>query len=249
MGAGTEQMESLLKTHYPARVIDRMDMDTTGGKWSHHEILERLRTGATDILVGTQMIAKGLDFPNVILVGVANADTAMNLPNFRATEQTFQLLAQRAGRAGRSRLGGEVLVQTFRPEHPAIKAAINHDYSLFAKQELAVRREAQYPPYVQLLNVVFTGKDEEIVESFAQHTASSITEAAEAGKLTGKFTLLGPAPCPLEKLRGRYRWHLILKSAKGDVLGEIGSFLIREIKPPGKGDCRMMLDRDPVSLM
>lgn len=247
MGMGTEQVENILRERFPQRVIDRMDMDTTGGKWSHHEILERLRTGATQILVGTQMIAKGLDFPNVTLVGVVSADTAMNLPDFRANERTFQLLAQVAGRTGRSERGGEVFIQTFNPGHPSIIAAVSHDYQSFARGELAIRSEAGYPPYVELINVILSGAEEKTLDLFAEKTAAHLEKLAEP--FAGRVTILGPAPCPLEKLRGRYRRHLIAKSASSEVLQEIGSRLSREIKPPGKGKCRLTLDRDPSSLM
>jgi len=249
MGVGTEQVETILKEKFPERVIDRMDMDTTGGKWSHHEILERLRSGATDILVGTQMIAKGLDFPDVLLVGVVNADTAMNLPDFRATERTFGLLAQVAGRTGRGERGGEVVIQTFRPRHPAIRAAITHDYLSFAEEELAIRRQAEYPPFVHLLNVIFTARDEKALESFAEKTAGKLEKLFKDRPLSGQSSIVGPAPCPLEKLRGKYRYHLIVKSDSGEAIEQAGAFLSREVRPPGRGDCRMTIDRDPSSLM
>ena len=127
-----------------------MDVDTTSGKWAHAEILDRVGAGEVDILLGTQMIAKGLDFPNVTLVGVINADTALHLPDFRAAERTFQLVAQVAGRTGRGKRGGRVLVQTLNPEHPAIVAAVRHDFPKFAAHELAVRQAAHYPPFTAM---------------------------------------------------------------------------------------------------
>ncbi|MBW7997611.1 MAG: primosomal protein N' [Candidatus Glassbacteria bacterium] len=249
MGMGTEQVESLLQKHFSELTIDRMDMDTTGGKWSHHEILERLRRGETDILVGTQMIAKGLDFPNVLLVGVVNADTAMNLPDFRATERTFGLLAQVAGRTGRGEQGGEVVIQTYNPSHPAVRCAVDHDYRSFASQELALRREAGYPPFVSLLNVIISGRDEPTVKFFADRTAEQLLGYLGKRSIKEKITVLGPAPCPLEKLRGRYRYHLILKSEDSAPIGTIGSWISRNARPPSKGNCRLTLDRDPLSLM
>jgi len=249
IGAGTEQVESALREAFPERVVDRMDLDTTGGKWSHHEILERLRGGATDILVGTQMIAKGLDFPNVLLVGVVNADTAMNLPDFRSTERTFQLLAQVAGRTGRGERGGEVLIQTFNPAHPAVRAAVHHDYAGFARRELAVRLEAGYPPYVHLLNVIFSGEQEPVVERFAADSAELVAALIQRKHLADRLSLLGPASCPLERLRGRWRQHLIIKSRDPELVGSVGQFLARRLKPPAAGACRVTLDRDPASLM
>ncbi len=249
VGAGTEQVEAALREAFPDRMVDRMDMDTTGGKWSHHAILERLRTGATHILVGTQMIAKGLDFPDVLLVGVVNADTAMNLPDFRATERTFQLLAQVAGRTGRGERGGEVLIQTFNPSHPAVRAAVNHDYARFARRELQVRREAGYPPYVRLLNVIFSGEEERTVERFAADSAQLVSALVRRKGLGGRLEILGPAPCALERLRQRWRFHIMLKSREAELIGSVGEFLARRLKPPSAGACRVTLDRDPVSLM
>ncbi len=249
LGTGTEAVENGLRQAFPGRVIDRMDMDTTGGKWSHHEILDRLRTRSTDILVGTQMIAKGLDFPEVVLVGVVNADTGMNLPDFRATERTFQLLAQVAGRTGRGERGGEVFIQTFAPDHPAIKAAVKHDYLRFAERELEVRALAGYPPFVRLVNVIFSGRNERVVESWAESAAEFIQGLIVSKKLAARLEAVGPAPCAIEKIRGRYRWHLILKSRSRTVLDTVGAYLVRKLKPPRKGECRLVLDRDPVSLM
>src|SRR5690606_24255429 len=149
---------------FPAARVARMDVDTTSGKWSHHEILERVGRGEVDILLGTQMIAKGLDFPNVTLVGVVNADVAMNLPDFRASERTFQLLTQVAGRAGRGPRGGLVLIQTALPQHYAIQSAVAHDYDSFAERELTERTEPEYPPHTRLVNVVVSGTDERAVQ-------------------------------------------------------------------------------------
>ncbi|MFC1613951.1 primosomal protein N' [Gemmatimonadota bacterium] len=249
LGSGTEAVESGLREHYKDRVVDRMDMDTTAGKWSHHEILERLRTGATDILVGTQMIAKGLDFPDVVLVGVVNADTGMNLPDFRATERTFQLLAQVAGRTGRGERGGEVFIQTFTPDHPAIKFAVKHNYSGFAERELEVRRAAGYPPFTRLVNVIFSGRDEKVVETWAASASGFVPGLIEKKGLAGKLEAVGPATCALEKIRGRYRSHLILKSTGKAVLDTVGAYLVQKLKPPRTGECRLVLDRDPASLM
>ncbi len=249
LGMGTEQVESLLKQHFDQLTVDRMDMDTTGGKWSHHEILERLRGGETDVLVGTQMIAKGLDFPNVLLVGVINADTAMNLPDFRATERTFCLLAQVAGRTGRGQKGGEVVIQTYNPAHPAVRCAVDHDYRSFARDELALRKEAGYPPFVCLLNVIFSGGDEATVRDFSDRTAARVLGYITEKKTASLITMLGPAPCPLEKLRGRYRYHLILKSGETEQIRNIGLWIGKNSRPPSKGNCRLTLDRDPLSLM
>ncbi|HLA40636.1 MAG TPA: primosomal protein N', partial [Candidatus Glassbacteria bacterium] len=249
LGSGTEQVEALLKEKFPGRTIDRMDLDTTGGRWSHHEILERLRSGATDILVGTQMIAKGLDFPDVLLVGVVNADTAMNLPDFRAAERTFCLLAQVAGRTGRGERGGQVVIQTFRPDHPAVRAAVRHDYLAFARRELAVRKQAGYPPFVELLNVIFSGRDEKKVERTACEAAGKLQGWVESQFGESGPAVVGPAPCPLEKLRGQWRWHLIVKSPRPEDIERVGSWIAAKLKSSLKSGLRLTLDRDPASLM
>ncbi|MEE8148433.1 MAG: primosomal protein N', partial [Longimicrobiales bacterium] len=153
-GLGTEQVERVVAETLPEARLARMDVDTTSGKWSHHEILGRVERREVDVLLGTQMIAKGLDFPGVTLVGVVNADVGIHLPDFRATERTFQLLSQVAGRAGRGVLGGEVLIQTALPEHYAIQAALAHDYVAFATRVLDERRHPAYPPMVRLVNVI-----------------------------------------------------------------------------------------------
>ena len=170
-GLGTEQVERVVAETFPEARLARMDVDTTSGKWSHHEILGRVERGEVDILLGTQMIAKGLDFPNVTLVGVVNADVGIHLPDFRATERTFQLLSQVAGRAGRGKLGGEVLIQTALPEHYAIQAALAHDYVAFANRELNERRHPAYPPMVRLVNVVVSSPTPEDAAGNAEAAA------------------------------------------------------------------------------
>jgi primosomal protein N' (replication factor Y) (superfamily II helicase) len=245
-GLGTEQVERVVASTFAGARIARMDVDTTSGKWSHHEILGRMERGEVDILLGTQMIAKGLDFPRVTLVGVINADVGLHLPDFRACERTFQLLSQVAGRAGRGELGGEVLVQTSLPEHYAIQAALHHDYEGFARRELEERKEPRYPPHVRLANVVLSGPD-----------AEAIAGAAEAGarwarrwtaKSGSRVEVVGPAPAPIERLHGRWRWHFLLRSASPGELGETAKALTHGFTPKGP-DVRLVLDRDPVALL
>ena len=249
LGSGTERLESLLKESLPEFVIDRMDLDTTGGKWSHHDILEKLRTGKTDILIGTQMIAKGLDFPGVLLVGVLNADVGMNLPDFRATERTFQLVSQVAGRTGRGDRGGQVLIQTFNPRHPAIMAAVDHDYAEFSSAELLIREEAEYPPFVVLANIVISGKRETDVSSFAETVKKAADRIRIEVKLSGSLELVGPSPCPVEKLRDRYRWHLIVKADSARPLEKLCRVLRDNVSVPTRSSLRLIIDRDPLSLM
>ena len=176
-----------------------MDVDTTSGKWSHHQILERVERREVDILLGTQMIAKGLDFPNVTLVGVVNADVGINLPDFRATERTFQLLTQVAGRAGRGDKGGEVIVQTSLPEHYAIVAAQQHDFEAFAERELVARREPLYPPFCRLVNIVVSGVEESATQEAAQAAADWLRGLLRSGQIDD-VDLIGPAPCPIDRI-------------------------------------------------
>jgi primosomal protein N' (replication factor Y) len=223
-----------------------MDVDTTSGKWSHHEILGRVERGEVDILLGTQMIAKGLDFPRVTLVGVINADVGLHLPDFRACERTFQLLSQVAGRAGRGELGGEVLVQTSLPEHYAVQAALHHDYEGFARRELDERKDPRYPPHVRLANVVLSGPEEEAVASAAEAGARWLRRwFAQEGS---RVELVGPAPAPIERLHGRWRWHFLLRASSPAELGEAAKALALGFTPKG-ADVRLVLDRDPVALL
>jgi primosomal protein N' (replication factor Y) len=244
-GVGTEQVEREVAETFVSARIARMDVDTTSAKWSHHEILGRVERREVDILLGTQMIAKGLDFPNVTLVGVVHADVAMNLPDFRASERTFQLLTQVAGRAGRGERAGLVFVQTALPHHYAIRCALSHDYDGFAERELAERAPPRYPPHTRLINVVVSGTDERVVQDAAAD-AAAWTQAALAGH---PVELTGPAPCPIDRIRGRWRWHFLLRSTAAAPLGAIARLLLTRYRPPRRSALRLIVDRDPVSLL
>ncbi len=236
-GLGTEQVERVVAETFPQARVARMDVDTTSGKWAHHEILGRMERGEVDVLMGTQMIAKGLDFPRVTLVGVVNADVGIHLPDFRASERTFQLLSQVAGRAGRSTLEGEVIVQTSLPEHYAIQRALAHDFVGFAERELEERRQPAYPPWVRLANVVLSSPDAEAAAEWL------------APRLDGRAVeLVGPAPAPIERLHGRWRWHFLLRTASAAALTSVCTELASGFTPPGV-DVRLALDRDPVALL
>ena len=244
-GLGTEQVERVVAETFPDARLARMDVDTTSGKWSHHEILGRVERGEVDILLGTQMIAKGLDFPGVTLVGVVNADVGMHLPDFRATERTFQLLSQVAGRAGRGKLGGEVLIQTALPEHYAIQAALAHDYVGFATRELNERRHPTYPPMVRLVNVVVSSPVAEDAAANAEAAARWLNANVIRG---GPIDLVGPAPSPIERLHGRWRWHFLLRSASVKALGVGARRLQAGFRTRG-ADVRIAIDRDPSALL
>lgn len=260
-GLGTEQVERVLVEAVPGVRVARMDADTTGGKWARHEILGRFRDGAVDVLVGTQMVAKGLDFHRVTLVGVINADVGLNLPDFRASERAFQLLAQVSGRTGRGRLAGEVVVQTYVPDHPVVRAAVAHDYTGFVERELRARRDPPYPPTVRLARIVLSGESAQSAVSDAERLAKWL-ETRKREELGGRgpdrpprssgrrkretLAVLGPAPAPIEKLRGRFRWHLLLRgsaAAVGRALRAVSAGFA-----PGAG-VRMSLDRDPSHMM
>ena len=246
-GLGTEQVERIVTETFPSARVARMDVDTTGGKWSHHEILGRVGRREVDILLGTQMIAKGLDFHSVTLVGVINADVGMNLPDFRAGERTFQLLTQVAGRAGRGEVTGQVLIQTALPSHYAIRCALEHDYTGFAERELEERREPPYPPHTRLANIVVSGTEELRVQEAAESLAGWTFEAIRAAGATDVH-LLGPAPCAIDRIRDRWRWHLLLRSRSARQLGVVCRALYEE-HGTGSGGIRVMVDRDPVALL
>jgi primosomal protein N' (replication factor Y) len=246
-GLGTEQVERRVGELFPDARIVRMDMDTTGTKWAHFEILERVRTRQVDVLLGTQMIAKGLDFPDVTLVGVVNADVGLNLPDFRASERTFQLLSQVAGRAGRGERPGRVLVQTSRPEHPALTCSVHHDYEGFAGRELEDREGPGYPPHRRLANLVITGEEEDPVADAAVETADWVRDLVRRQGLEG-VDVVGPAPCAIDRVRGRWRWHVLVKSRRAAPLGAVLRHLDRAHGQPS-GDLRLEIDRDPESLL
>ncbi len=207
-GLGTQRLEAEVRARFPDVTCLRMDTDTMQAPGSHERALAKFRSGEVKILLGTQMIAKGLDFPNVTLVGVINADTALHLPDFRAAERTFQLVTQVAGRTGRGAKGGRVLVQTFSPEHPAIQAAVKHDFEMFASDELPIRDALSYPPYASMVRMVMRGPSEPATHEFAKHLAGLLQLSIAKFEPTAR--VLGPAPCPMAKLRGLYRFHLQL---------------------------------------
>jgi primosomal protein N' (replication factor Y) len=239
-------VEAFLARRFPRARIARMDVDTTGAKWSHHRILDAVGRGEVDLLVGTQMIAKGLDFPGVTVVGVVDADVALNLPDFRAGERTFDLLTQVAGRAGRGPLGGRVIIQTRQARHPAVTHAARHDVHGFAQAELAERREPPYPPHVALANLVVSGPGEQAVADAAVRLGEWLRALAEARPEAGA-TVLGPAPCPIERIRRRWRWHVLLKARDATLLTRLVRYV--SARAPVPGGVRLVVDRDPVSLL
>ena len=242
VGVGTEQVERAVRDLLPRARVARLDRDAVGGAADVAEVLALFARREVDVLVGTQMVTKGHDFPGVTLVGVVLADTAMSLPDFRAAERTFQLLTQVAGRAGRGGDVGRVLVQTFHPHSPAIAFAVGHDYPGFAEVELENRRALGYPPFGRLLAVRVEGS-----EGGARRAAEALGEAARPALGPG-ITMLGPAPAAIERIRGKTRWHLLFKAADAATLRRVHRALApTAARPPGGAQVRF--DVDPHSML
>ncbi|MFH1665362.1 MAG: primosomal protein N' [Candidatus Omnitrophota bacterium] len=239
-GSGTEKVEEELKKILPGARIGRMDSDTMAKRGAHGRILKEFKDHKIDIIVGTQMIAKGLDFPKVTQVGVISADANLNLPDFRSGERTFNLITQVAGRAGRGDLGGEVIVQTYTPGHYAISLAAKHDFKGFYAREIEVRRELLFPPLVTLAKITLRARTEENVMKSAERMAEVLKK-----KIPG-VDMLGPVPSPMEKLRGYYRWNILIK-AKDRVS------IVKELRTALKGFRKgsgvfVAVDVDPMSM-
>ena len=248
-GLGTQQVERLLLDHLPAARVARMDVDTTSARWAHADILDRVARREVDILLGTQMIAKGLDFPNVTLVGVIDADVGLNLPDFRASERSFQLMAQVAGRAGRGPKGGLVFIQTRLPGHHAVRAAVEHDYRSFISQEMLDREFPPYPPTVRLANIVLSGTQEVETMEASNRAADFLTKLVKSGRVE-TVHVIGPAPCPIERIKSRWRWHLLLRARRANELTRVLSYFATHFDlDRGPANLRLVIDRDPVSLL
>ncbi len=247
-GMGTQLLEKWLGERFPSARLARMDADTTSAKWSHGRILDAVARREVDLLFGTQMIAKGLDFPGVTLVGVVDADTGLHLPDFRAAERTFQLIAQVAGRAGRGPKGGRVFVQTRTPDHYALKAAAQHDFEGFAEQELVMREEPAYPPHVGLVNLVVSGLKETTVADAASEVAGWLRGLAQA-RTGGEVEVIGPAPAPLARIKRRWRWHVLYRSPDRGLLDRVTQYAARRVPHATSGHVRVVFDRDPVSVL
>ncbi len=241
-GVGTQRIESIISRLFPDACVRRMDSDTTGRKDAHREILGEFRAGRIDILVGTQMIAKGLHFPNVTLVGVLYADLSLHMPDFRAAERTFQLLTQVAGRAGRGQATGEVIIQTYTPFHPAVQAARRLDYEGFFDQEIEFRKELGYPPFGHLVCLHLQGPGEAKV----QFAGEALVRALKP-KLPASVKLAGPTPAPLARARGQYRYQVLLRAPSTRSMTAPLKAVLETFKWPE--DVRCIVDVDAVSLL
>lgn len=243
-GFGTERLEEEVRARFSEFRCERMDSDTMKSASQYERVLNSFRNGEIDILLGTQMIAKGLDFPNVHLVGVISADTARNLPDFRASERTFQLIAQVAGRTGRGDTPGRVLVQTFCPDDPALLAACRHDYRRFVAHEAPIRKEFGYPPYEQLARVIVRSKSESIAKQASNLLAERFADLLHHRP---EIRILGPAPAPVSKLRDYYRIHFQIHSPEGVDRTSFFDQAFADIRLPG--DAEFQVDIDPISLL
>ena len=247
-GIGTQRVEQDLTRLFPDARILRMDLDTTSRRGAHDRILRAFGEGRSDILLGTQMVAKGLDFPRVTLVGVISADTQMLLPDFRASERTYQLLTQVAGRAGRSTLRGEVVIQTHQPEHYTLQHVVSHDFWSFYEEELAARKDVDYPPFSRLALVEMRGNDEERVRTAAERFAALLRP------VDGALRVLGPSPAVISRIKKAYRWHLVLKSLKNvdASSARLRDALARahhQYAASATKDIRLIVDIDPVGIL
>jgi len=252
-GAGTQKIEKEITLLFPQAKVLRLDKDTVSRKNAHRQIIMTFQEGEADILIGTQMVAKGLDIPGVTLVGVINADITLHMPDFRASERTFQLLMQVAGRAGRSSKGGEVLVQTYSPQHYAIVAAQKQVYLDFFRQEMMVRRKMNYPPFTRLCRLVLSGTDPDIAAKAAGELGAKLK--LKALNLTPlqeeQIEILGPVMAPLAKIKDHYRWHLILKAKEITILRAAAQIALNwyEEKTVLKRKVKLVVDLDPQNMM
>ena len=244
VGFGTERIEQEVAEKFPDARVARVDSDSARDRRHFLGLLKQMHSREIDILIGTQMIAKGHDFPHVTLVGVVWADGGLSIPDYKGPERTYQLLSQVAGRAGRGEHSGRVVVQTLRPEHYSIAFARTHDYERFYDHEIAVRQNPQFPPIVRMVNVKISGSREEQV----QQTAMALATLARKGA-NGQIEVLGPAPSPIDRIRDRYRWQVLMKGPNGGALHARCSAIIDHYAELAKGDIRITLDVDPESMM
>jgi primosomal protein N' (replication factor Y) len=243
-GTGTERLEEALRTALPGARLLRLDRDTVRGRGTMGEALTRMERGDVDVLLGTQMIAKGHDFPNVTLVGVVGADALLGMPDFRAGERTFQLLSQVAGRSGRGTIAGEVVLQAWDPQHHAVRAAAAHDYAGFAARELEYRRTMRYPPFAALAAILVKDRKPERAHAGAAEVAAALRRQASAG-----LHVLGPAPAPLERLRGEHRVQVLVKAAGRKALQAALQEMLADLDRRRERIERLVIDVDPVSVL
>lgn len=252
-GIGTQKVEELVKKSFPEAKIARMDVDNTTKKGSHEEILGRVKSGEVDILIGTQMISKGLDFPNVTLVGIIAADISLNLPDFKSSERTFQLITQVGGRAGRGETKGKVILQTYEPDHYSIKAAQYHDFISFYEKEIILRKAFNYPPFYNIISITIIGQNQGKVSVASRRLADSIDLKFKDRKITfSNDNILGPNPSPIAKIKNNYRWQIIIKCMDFEmdmIKGIIEEVCMTDWQKEEYNDIRFSIDINPISIM
>ena len=245
-GTGTEKVEEEVKRYFPSVKTLRMDMDTTRRKNSYIDIYESFKSGKAQVLIGTQMIAKGLDFPNVTLVGVLAADLTLNLPDYKASERTFQLLTQVAGRAGRSSKGGKVIIQTYTPEHYSIQCSLKNDYYDFYDKEIKIRKNMNYPPFSEIININLSCADENLLIRTIKQLGEVIKFAFGEKE---EIDILGPCPCAISKIKDMYRWQIIVKGAFDYETASKIKELVYEALKSVYSEVKLNLDVNPSNLI
>jgi primosomal protein N' (replication factor Y) len=239
-GTGTQRIEKEVAEVFPAARILRYDRDTVSKRGSHGVFFSAFAEGKANVLIGTQMVTKGLDVAKVTLIGVVSADTALHLPDFRSAEHTFQLLTQVAGRAGRHHLPGKVFIQTYTPEHYAVQAAAKHDYEGFYKQEIEIRRELGYPPFSKLIGLLFSGPEDKKVLKVSEDTEKFLRKRTDQ-------SILGPAPAVIPKLRGEWRYRILLKGQNLDKIRKAVVETLQKVVIPD--DIKVTVDIGPMNML
>jgi primosomal protein N' (replication factor Y) len=246
-GLGTQRVEEELKRKFPELKFERVDSDSMRGSKNYEATLGRFARNEIQVMLGTQMIAKGLDYPNVTLVGVISGDTALALPDFRAAERTFQLITQVAGRAGRGDAPGRVVLQTFLPDDPTIGFALEHDYAGFAAAEMKLRKEVGLPPFARMVRIILRDQEDEKTHRLSEDVAAAIHRAIAASGQSGRITVKGPMPCPISRIAGYFRDQIVMISPSGQALQKVLAEARRE-QVLARND-RIAVDVDPMSLL
>ncbi len=245
LGVGTQRVEEELNTLIPELQFKRMDRDTTRKKLSHYKIVREMEDRKLDLLLGTQMVAKGHDFPEVTISAVVSADIALNMPDFRSGERAFQLFTQLAGRAGRGEVSGKAMIQTYEPGHYVFEYVKEQDYKGFYKKEMELRRELAYPPFSKLIRIILGFKTKEASQRIVKIISSRIKKVSLAGK--GGIEILGPAPAPIEKIRNLWRWHFVLKGKNAKELRRTAYHILDKLHDVK--EVKIDIDVDPINLM
>jgi primosomal protein N' (replication factor Y) len=243
-------LEEVVSGLFPAARVRRVDSDIMGSRESYFNLIDDVCRNEVDILVGTQMLAKGHDLPGVTLVGVLLADNSLNMPDFRASERTFQMLTQVAGRAGRGDIPGKVIIQTFQPDHYSIRYALEGDYEAFYEEEAQRRQAFWYPPFARLANMRFSGIDPQKVRETAMTAGRTAKQMAKTKAFQDKVKILGPASAPLKRVRGKTRWMMLIKTDTPQTMSLFCESLQSKLSKKGKSKAvTMEIDRDPVSML